>query len=234
MPRIARVIKVGFPHHVTQRGNYNQNVFLDDTDRMRYLVWLQDYGEKFGVSFLAYCLMPNHVHFVLIPKKKNSLGRMFNATQMRYSQYFHRKINARGHLWQGRFNSCVVDIEHVPSVVRYIERNPVRANMVEKPWHWIWSSAAPHSGEQNGNQIPWKDFFDMPCPLWREYVEKNEEIVEDIRKCTLSGRPLGCREFVRRLEEESGRRLYPLPRGRPRRSRIGAVVDSQPGGEKNE
>ncbi len=221
MPRIARVIKVGSPHHVTQRGNYNQNVFLDDADRERYLLWVREYSEKFGVSFLAYCLMPNHVHFVLIPREKNSLGKMFNATHMRYSQYFHKRIKAKGHLWQGRFNSCVVDKKHLREVIRHIERNPVRAQIVEKPWHWKWSSAGVHSGEDNNAGVELQNlssFLGESCEGWSQYLKYNTDpkVIDDLRKCTLTGRPLGAREFVKKLEEESGRRLYPLPRGRPK------------------
>lgn len=70
MPRIARVVAVGLPHHITQRGNYGQDVFVDDADYLKYSEWLQEYTTKYGLSILAYCLMRNHVHFIVIPKKK--------------------------------------------------------------------------------------------------------------------------------------------------------------------
>ncbi len=79
MPRIARVVAVGLPHHITQRGNYGQNVFLDDSDRAQYLTWLQEYSSKYSLSILAYCLMTNHVHFVVVPNREDSLAGAFNA-----------------------------------------------------------------------------------------------------------------------------------------------------------
>jgi putative transposase len=127
MPRIARVVAVGLPHHITQRGNYRQDVFFDTDDRRQYLLWIGEYSAKYGLSVLAYCLMQNHVHFIAIPREANSLAKTFNAAHMRYSQYFNKKLKQRGHLWQGRFYSCVLDESHLMLASRYIERNPVRA-----------------------------------------------------------------------------------------------------------
>ena len=141
MPRIARIVAPGLPHHVTQRGNYRQNVFDDDSDRRRYLLWLKEYSHRYDLSILAYCLMSNHVHFIVIPQNDDSIARAFNAAHMLYSQYHNKKINITGHLWQGRFFSCVLDDRHLIATARYIERNPVRALIVKKPYEYIWSSA---------------------------------------------------------------------------------------------
>ncbi len=134
MPRMARVVAVGLPHHITQRGNYRQDVFLNADDKGRYLAWVQEYSVKYNLSILAYCLMQNHIHFIAIPNQPDSLARAFNSAHMRYSQYFNSKLKRRGHLWQGRFYSCVLDESHLVLAARYIERNPVRAGLVEKPW----------------------------------------------------------------------------------------------------
>ena len=142
MPRIARIVAVGLPHHITQRGNYNQNVFLDDNDRKRYAYWIQEYSAKYGLSILSFCLMQNHVHFIVIPNRGDLLAKTLNAAHMRYSQYFNKKMRAKGHLWQGRFYSCVLDEVHLIAAARYIERNPVRANIVRKPWEWKWSAVS--------------------------------------------------------------------------------------------
>ena len=75
MPRIARIVAVGLPHHITQRGNYRQEVFLDDSDRRQYLFWIQEYSLKYHLSILAYCLMSNHVHFIAIPQEEDSLAK---------------------------------------------------------------------------------------------------------------------------------------------------------------
>ena len=168
MPRIARLVAPGFPHHITQRGNYGQTVFFDDNDRQRYLSWIIEYSKKYSSSILVHDLMPNHVHFIAIPKNKDSLARTFNMAHMRYAQYINRKMEKRGHLWQGRFYSCVLDAYHLIAAARYIERNPVRANMVKEPWEWPWSSASAHINKTK-SILALDDFLklvEMSCDSW--------------------------------------------------------------------
>ena len=141
MTRIARIIAVDYPHHITQRGNNHRIVFNDDEDRKKYLSLVREYAQKYKISILCYCLMSNHVHFISIPHKEDSLAKTFNFAHMRYSQYFNKKTSSCGHLWQSRFYSCVLDEPHLIMAARYIERNPVRAKMVKKAWEWKWSSA---------------------------------------------------------------------------------------------
>ena len=220
MPRIARVVGIGLTHHITQRGNYQQKIFLNHADKKQYLAWIEEYSKKFSLTIVAYCLMDNHVHFIAIPEKEDSLARTFNTSHMRYSQYFNKKIDKTGHLWQGRFNSCVLDEKHFICAVKYVERNPVRAKIVVKPWDWEWSSARAHIGEGE-SIVTLKDIFeliDIPKNSWEEYIEEKEDenIVTNIKKYTLTGRPLGSDLFIKRLEEKFGRRLMALSRGRPK------------------
>jgi len=222
MPRIARVVAVGLPHHITQRGNYQQNVFINEDNRKQYLAWINEYSVKYGVTVLAHCLMPNHVHFIAIPKGSDSLAKTFNTAHMRYSQYFNKKLKQRGHLWQGRFYSCVLDQPHFILAARYIERNPVRAGLVKKPWQWPWSSAAVHTGREDNGLVKFGDLLgilDMPSASWEKYIDSAEEdnFLQNIRKHTYAGRPLGAPEFTTGLEEKSGRRLCALPIGRPKK-----------------
>ena len=216
MPRIARVVGVGMPHHITQRGNYQQPVFGDSKDRKQYLSWIREYADKFGLSILVYCLMDNHVHFIVIPNKADSLARTFNSAHMRYSQYFNRKMGARGHLWQGRFYSCVLDSNHFIAAAKYVERNPVRAGLVENPWEWEWSSSRQNIGEET-NLF---EFMSMKPGDWKEYtgLKDDKKLAENIRKHTETGRPLGNAGFVAQLETKLGRKLHALPRGRPKAS----------------
>ncbi|HHT9117847.1 MAG TPA: transposase [Candidatus Hypogeohydataceae bacterium YC38] len=109
MPRIARAVAPDYPHHVTQRGNYQQTVFEDKEDRMQYLYWLKEYSRKYDLRIWAYCLMSNHVHFICVPGNADSLSKTFNTLHMRYSQHINRKKGMKGHLWQGRFFSCILD-----------------------------------------------------------------------------------------------------------------------------
>ena len=146
MPRRTRVVFEGVVHHITQRGNYRQNVFEDDSDKSKYIEFIREYSEKYGMKIYAYCLMSNHVHFIAAPVKEDSLAMTFKYSNMRYSSYFNRKNKRSGHLWQGRFYSCPLQFEHALEALRYVERNPVRARMVELPWEYEWSSAREHVG----------------------------------------------------------------------------------------
>ncbi|MFA4842720.1 MAG: transposase [Candidatus Omnitrophota bacterium] len=223
MPRIARVVAVGLPHHITQRGNYQQDVFLDEDERSQYLDWIQEYSIKYGLSILTYCLMRNHVHFIATPTKEDSLAKTFNTAHMRYSQYFNKKLKQRGHLWQGRFYSCVLDEPHLILSARYIERNPVRAGMVEKPWQWAWSSASAHIGRSESMHIKLGDFLgivDMSHAYWKDYIDSPEkdDFLQNIRSHTLAGWPLGTVAFVEKLEDTFQRKLCALSVGRPRKT----------------
>jgi len=224
MSRIARIVVPGMPHHITQKGNYQQDIFIDDADRKRYLSLVEEYIKKYGVSLLSYCLMSNHVHYIAIPKEKDSLAKAFKNAHMRYSQYFNKKVGVFGHLWQGRFYSCVLDDIHLMRTARYIERNPVRAGLRNKPWDWKWSSATSHINNGNGMIIKLGDLFfiiDMTREKWRLYIEEQEDNkeIEKIKQYTMTGRPLGAEEFILKLERRLGRKLRVRLRGRPAKSR---------------
>jgi len=223
MPRTARIVAVNFPHHITQSGNYQQDIFLDNTDREEYLSWLNEYSHKYKFSILAYCLMSNHVHFIGIPAREDSLARTFNSAHMRYSQYYNKKISARGHLWQGRFFSCVLEKGYLKAAARYIERNPVRALLVNKAWDWQWSSAINHIRNdegpvllQMGNLL---NYVDMMPLEWESFIDirDDREFLDEMKKHTLSGRPFGGPGFVEKLEKKFGKKLNPLPVGRPKK-----------------
>lgn len=224
MPRIPRVVAVGYPHHITQRGNYGQNVFLEDRDREQYLIWLQEYSDKFGLALLVDCLMTNHVHFIGIPDKQDSLAKTFNAIHMKYTHYFNNRAGVRGHLWQARFYSCVLDEHHLIAATKYIERNPVRAGLVKKPWEWKWSSASMHAGLYATQKLKLKNLFKfiaMDQDAWKSYISDrdNKEEMEMIKKKTLTGRPLCNEQFIKHLEHKFGRKLNALPVGRPKKTK---------------
>jgi putative transposase len=221
MPRISRIVGVGLPHHITQRGNYKQDVFESDFDRDIYLKWVNEYTRKYGVSVVAYCLMRNHVHFVAVPKSPDSLGRAFRCAHMRYSLYFNSKHGLNGHLWQGRFYSCVLGGGHFLNACVYVERNPVRAGLVETPTGWAWSSARAHcSGQADSSRLEVGKIWDMSevsAMEWENLISgpENDVDLNEIRLSTQLGRPLGDKLFVSQLERNMGRRLHALPIGRP-------------------
>ncbi len=140
MPRIARAVIPGVPHHVVQWGNNHEGVFFADDDRRAYLEFLAERAERFELEVLGYCLMTNHVHLVVRPYTEDALGKGVGRTHFRHSQYVNRFHGRSGHLWQGRFHSCALDEEHFWWALRYVEQNPVRAELVRRAWEYGWSS----------------------------------------------------------------------------------------------
>jgi len=113
MPRQARIVIPNAAHHITQRGNYRQNIFERGCHYKQYCEWINEYSRKNSLDILAYCLMGNHVHFIAVPKEENDLATVFKTVHMRYSHYINRQRKAKGHLWQGRFYSCILDDPHL-------------------------------------------------------------------------------------------------------------------------
>ena len=215
MPRTARIVVPGYPHHVTQRGCRLQQTFFDDSDYRAYLGLLRALKDTAGVDVLAYCLMPNHVHIVAIPNQKMSLARLFGVAHHRYALRVNAKHGWRGHLWQERFYSFVMDEEHFLAAVRYVEMNPVRAGLSTRPDQWRWSSVHAHLGASSDPLVAtvpvleqvadWRRFLSQDCP-----VDK----LDDIRKHTRTGHPAGDDLFIRKLEDVTGRRLRRRKPGR--------------------
>ena len=220
MPRIARAVAVGYPHHITQRGNYRQTVFEKDEDYLQYLEWLKLYSKRYSLKIWAYCLMQNHVHFIAVPMEPDSLAKSFNTLHMRYAQYINRRNKSTGHLWQGRFYSCVLDEKHLYAGIRYVENNPVRARIVKRAEGYQWSSAPSHIKGKIDPVLSADCYIVERIKVWSSYLREKEEaaLVEEIRKNTKTGRPCGDDEFILRLEGLTGRRLSALPWGRPRKT----------------
>ena len=221
MPRIARVVVPGHPHHITQRGNYRQDIFVDDTDRDKYLSLLHKESNKYGLKLLAYSLMSNHVHFIGMPKNEESLGNVFKYVNMKYSQYFNRKIGKGGHLFQGRFFSSVMDERYTLACARYIERNPVRAKMVKRPQGWQWSSARVHCSIEKKDILKVNELFDYVGKKgrdWQDFIEEHDYLqeIKEIRQQTIRGRPLGNGTFLKKLEKKLNRSLIIRSAGRPK------------------
>jgi len=222
MPRIPRVVAVGYPHHITQRGNYRQRIFSSDTDRKKYLSLLIEESKRYSLLILTYCLMPNHVHFIVIPEREDSMGKVFKYAHMKYSQYYNKKKHTQGHLFQGRFFSSVMNERHAIACARYIERNPVRAKMVNKPYLWKWSSAKVHSGVDKHDELGVQKLFnyiEKDPKTWKEFIELSDDSNEiiQIREQTRKGRPLGSIDFVDEVERKTKRFLRLKPRGRPKK-----------------
>jgi putative transposase len=157
MSRVARIVVPGFPHHITQRGNRQMDVFETDDDRLAYLRFLKKYAAQYNLSIYAYCLMTNHIHLVAVPADETALGKALRDAHTVYAMYFNTRTALSGHVWQGRFYSCPLDQQHLWAAVRYVERNPVNAGLVEQAEQYRWSSAATHCG-MGADDLLCKDF----------------------------------------------------------------------------
>jgi putative transposase len=219
MPRAARVIVVDVPYHVTQRGNRKQDVFYSDGDYRMYLAWLNDYAERYGLEILAYCLMPNHVHIVAIPRQLNSMANTMRILDKRHSDAINAAFDWTGHLWQSRYFSAALDETHLWNAVRYVERNPVRAGIVEKAEDYPWSSAAFHLGKRPSRIIKSNTEWGGVVEGWAEALAspEAEEMLHQIRSRTHCGFPCGDEEFIARMSDACGQSLVLRRRGRPKK-----------------
>ncbi len=219
MPRRARIVIPGIPHHVVQRGNRRGNVFFDDDDRIFYLERLNEYCQKWHVDVLAYCLMTNHVHLVLKPETESGLQDVLKPLHMRHSQRINKARNWSGHLWQGRFFSSPLDDAYTWSAIRYVERNPVVAGLVEKAEEYRWSSAAAHCGlTKDPMLLPLPEIGNaIPTNKWADWlaVSGDEQTTRILQRNFEKGIPCGSENFIDRLEKLANRELKYRPQGRP-------------------
>jgi putative transposase len=205
---MARVVVAGVPHHVTQRGNRRQDVFFGDSDYQMYKALLAEGCRAAGVQLWAYCLMPSHVHLILVPSDEDGLRAALGETHRRYTRAVNARKNWRGCLWQGRFASVPMDEAHLFACVRYVELNPVRAKLARRAGDWKWSSARAHLAGRDDALVRVKPLLDR-VDDWAKFLGEGlkDEEREAIRKGVRTGRPLGAPAFVRRLEKKLGRTL---------------------------
>ena len=208
MPRMARLVVPGYPHHVTQRGNRRQRTFFEAADYLAYLKLLSTVKTEAGVEIWAYCLKPNHVHLVAVPQEEKGLARMLGITHHRYARRVNVAHGWRGHLWQERFHSFVMDETHLLAAVRYIELNPVRAGLCHAVDDWRWSSVHAHFCGKSDGIVTTEPMREMITD-WRRYLsfDNAPELTETLRSHTKTGRPAGNKSFIETLESLSGRRL---------------------------
>lgn len=232
MPRRPRVAVVGVPVHLIQRGHNRDACFFADEDYALYLDHLAELCAKFGCAVHAYVLMTNHVHLLLTPQDRDGASLLMNHLGQRYVQYVNRTYGRTGTLWEGRFRSCVAQEEdYVLACQRYIELNPVRAQMVMHPRHYRWSSyrtdaegkasslLTPHSqylalGRDDGAR---REAYRL---LLRS--ELDARVMQEIRDATNGNFALGGDLFKKQVEAMLGRRVSRGQRGRPRKTYAGS------------
>jgi len=194
------------------------NVFFSDDDRYTYLGLLSEYGQRFGVSFLAWCLMSNHVHLIAVPDDESSLARGIGEAHRRYTRRVNFRQGWRGYLFQGRFHSCPLDGQYLLAAVRYVLRNPVRAGVASKSWDYLWSSARWIVGDAHEDPLAISSEMLADITDWRSFLKGSSCQMAELRKHTRNGRPLGSDAFVSQVELLIGRTVRPQKRGPKRGS----------------
>jgi putative transposase len=227
MPRPLRPIDDRIVYHVVNRGNNRAPVFLDDEDYEAFLTALGDLKQRRPFEFHGYCLMPNHIHLLIRPLE-TSISRLMQSLLVSHTQRHHRRHGSVGHVWQGRFKSPVIqDDDHLLTVLRYIEANPLRARMVEAAGDYRWSSFAAHGlGRADPLLDPLATYKSLAKTLqtrqsrWSAFVHKppSDEELAAIRRSNSTGLPLGTPDWVENLATRLGLDLTIRPRGRPRKT----------------
>ena len=214
MARLARVVIPGLPHHVTQRGNGRAKTFFGDDDYALYRDLLATHCHAAEVEIWAWCLMPNHLHLILVPSDADGLRRALSRVHRIYAGIIQTRRKRSGHFWQGRFGAVAMDEAYLAAALRYVSLNPVRARLVERAQDWRWSSARAHlRGRDDGLTAlaPVRDRFPRFADLLDS--EPEQDLFEPLRAAESIGRPLGNDRFLTRIERQTGRRLKPGKRG---------------------
>ena len=213
---MPRLVVPGFAHHITQRGGRKQKTFFEESDYAGYIRRLMERLSEVEISIWAYCLMPNHVHFVAVPRTEDALRRLFGYVHAQYARATNKAHDWQGHLWQERFFSTVMDERHTVAAMRYVELNPVRAGLCKTADEWLWSSARAHLG------LAHDPLLDLEATArviddWSEYLDlaADAHVQDKIRSATRTGRPAGGRVFIEMLEEITGRNIRAQKGGRP-------------------
>jgi putative transposase len=232
MARLARIVIPGLPHHVTQRGNHRAPIFFGDDDYALYRDLLAERARQAKVEIWAWCLMPNHVHLIAVPKTEDGLRRAIAETHRRYAAYINARARRTGHLFQARFGSTVMDDAHLMAAIAYVSLNPLRAGLVKRAQNWPWSSVGAHlTGKDDGLTAiaPVKTLI----PRFADILETppGDELLRELRQAETTGRPAGSEAFQKKLERRLGRPVLPRKRGRKPGTRVNRTKGKQSGAE---
>ncbi len=234
MPRPLRPIEEGLIYHVINRGNNRQPVFLKKGDFEAFLKALVELKQRKPFALYGYCLLNNHFHLLIRPVE-GSISRIMQSLLVSHTQRYHRHHRSGGHVWQGRFKSPVIqNDEHLLTVLRYIEANPLRAGIVNRAEDYPWSSYRLHGlGKLNELVDPLVTYDELsPYPAvrqrkWSEVVHRplEEQTLASIRRSSGTGLPYGDPAWVERLAKKLNLDLTIRPRGRPRKQTDAAETD---------
>jgi len=207
MPRTNRVDISNIPYHVINRANARMQIFDEDKDYKLFEEALKEAKEKFDMRILSYCIMPNHWHLTLYPKKDGDIQLFMRWLSMTHTQRWHsqHKTTGSGHLYQGRYKSFLVqEDEHLLQLFKYVERNPLRAKLIQKAEDWKWSSLWRR---EQGNEKQKKLLDEWPIDIPKDYIdlvniqedEKEKEELESLRYSVNKGKPYGSSDWTNRM-----------------------------------
>ncbi|MES2151588.1 MAG: transposase [Pseudomonadota bacterium] len=225
MARLPRLVVPHQPHHLIQRGHDRQLIFRDMDDHHRFLAWLKESAREFKVAIHAYVLMPGHLHLLATPSSADGLARMMQRVGRYYVPWFNQKYERSGSLFNGRFKTSLIEAQRYLLVCsRYIEFDPVRAQLVADPAAFAWSSYHHHAGLRpdalvTDHALYWA-LGNTPFEREAAYIEQGrlglgEEALRKIDGAVLKGWPLGSDAFMADLQQKSMRQVLPAKRGRP-------------------
>jgi putative transposase len=227
MARLPRLCPPGIPQHVIQRGNNRSICFASDEDFSAYAHWIKEYSQEYAVAVHAWVFMTNHVHLLVTPSNTRGVSAMMQALGRRYVRYFNHQYRRTGTLWEGRFKSGPVQSEkYLLQCYRYIELNPVRADMVNEPSAYAWSSYRCNGlGIESGLCTPHDEYLKLGKSqdnrlrayraLFKAHVDG--ELLVQIRGSVNKGLALGSEHFKDEVERLYGRRVRPAKMGRPKK-----------------
>lgn len=227
MPRPLRYELAGVPQHVIQRGNNRQPTFFAEDDYAAYLDWLRDAAERLACDVHAYVLMTNHVHLLVTPHHAGAIGKLMQSVGRRYVPYVNAQYRRTGTLWEGRYKASLIDSSgYLLTCYRYLEMNPVRAQMVEHPGDYRWSSYATHAqGRADAVIRDHREYLALGATtderqqayrtLFRSRLGARE--VDAIRSALNECRVYGSERFKDTIEATLRRRVRRGTPGRPRK-----------------
>jgi putative transposase len=235
MARRPRITLAGVPLHIIQRGNNQQACFFADEDYKAYLHWLMKYAREHECALHAYVLMTNHVHLLHTSQTSDGDGKLMKRLGQHYVQYVNRYYRHSGTLWEGRFRSCLTqEEEYVLGCYRYIELNPVRANMVAHPGEYRWSSYRSNAqGELSSILTPHSLYTSLATEdktreaAYRELFryQLDPGLIDEIRTATNGNYALGSQQFQKQIAAALQSRFSPGKSGRPRKNREPESLD---------
>lgn len=225
MPRKPRFFLPDVPVHIVQRGHSREPVFYEDSDYSAYLHWVEEAIDRYHCVIHAYVLMTNHIHFLVTPQVRQGVSQMMQHIGRRYVPYINHTYGTSGSIWEGRFKASLIhDEEYLFTCMRYIELNPVRANMISNPGQYRWSSfrhnaqgkenklITPHALYQRLGKVKYER-CEAYKALFKAHIELDD--LKDIRTSLQTGTPLGNDYFREKIEKKLKTKVGQARRGRP-------------------